>query len=57
MANRDSKRESKREAVLGGGNNQRSAKQAFGPNVGRSSAADRPMRSKTKAASRRKTGG
>jgi hypothetical protein len=57
MANRKStKREAKREELLGGGNNQRSAKDAFGANVGRSSAADRPPRSKTKAANRRPGG-
>jgi hypothetical protein len=58
MANRQSsKREAKRELLLSGGDNQRGAKAAFAPNTGRSSAADRPLRSKTKAASRRKTGG
>jgi hypothetical protein len=54
MAKRNStKREAKREELLGGGNNRRSAKAALGANVGRSSAADQPPRSKTKAASRR----
>ena len=58
MAKREtSKREGKRAALLGGGDNQRSAKAALSANVGRSSAADRPTRSKTKAANRRKTGG
>jgi hypothetical protein len=58
MANRQSsRREAKRELVLSGGNDQRGAKAAFRTNTGRASAADRPLRSKTKAANRRKIGG
>lgn len=58
MANRQSsKREAKRELVLSGGNNQRGTKAAFATNTGRSSAADRPLRSKTKAANRSRKGG
>jgi hypothetical protein len=57
MTNRQSStREAKRALLLSGGDNQQSAKAAFAPNTRRSSAADRPLRSKTKAANRRKSG-
>jgi hypothetical protein len=47
-----SKRQAKRAMILAGGENQPSAKAAFGTNTRRSSAADRPSRAKTNAADR-----
>jgi hypothetical protein len=52
MKRQSSKREGKREMLLSGGNHQQSTKSAFGANVKRSSAADRPARAKTNAADR-----
>jgi hypothetical protein len=52
-----SSREAKRELMLTGGENRGSAKAAFSSNSRRSSAADRPPRSKTKAANRHGKGG
>jgi hypothetical protein len=49
------KRQAKRAAILQGSKRSRSTKRAFGVNTTRTSAADRPKRSATKAASRRRT--
>jgi hypothetical protein len=52
MKRQSAKRQAKRQMLLGGGNNQDSAKAAFGTNTRRSAAADRPTRAKTNAADR-----
>jgi hypothetical protein len=53
---KSAKRQAKRALLLEGGEHQASAKSAFAVNVGRSAAAARPLRSKTKAANRGKRG-
>ena len=52
MKHEPSKRQAKREMILGSGNDRPTARAAFAANTKRSAAADKPPRAKTKNADR-----